>query len=58
MSTVYKAVHKQTHEVVAIKHIGITSEELRQRVINEVGIMQLSPHANIIEYKGCYEQGK
>ena len=58
MSTVYKAQHKQTGEIVAIKHISTGNEELRKRVFNEIGIMQLSAHPNIIQYKACFEQGK
>ena len=56
MSTVYKAINKQTNQIIALNHIKSTSDEMRQRVMNEIGIMQLSIHPNIIQYENCFEQ--
>ena len=56
MSTIYKAVSKNSDQAIAIKHMKITPEEIRQRVMNEIGIMHLSMHPNIIQYQNCFEQ--
>lgn len=57
-SKVYKAVHKQTRRISALKHIKLNKQEDRERVINEIGIMQLSRHPNIIQCLTCYEFSK
>lgn len=57
-SKVYKALHKQTRRISALKHIKLNKLEDRERVINEIGIMQLSRHSNIIQCLTCYEFSK
>ena len=57
-ATVFKAVNRQTRGIIALKRVKNIKEELKQRVINEIGIMQLSVHPNVIRYNNCYEYSK
>jgi hypothetical protein len=57
-STVYKVQNKLDQNIFAIKHIKVQREKFRERVLNEIGIMKLSTHQNIIQLYNCYEHEK
>jgi serine/threonine protein kinase len=54
-SKVFQVTHKETSKVSALKQIKIDKNERKNDVINEIGMMQISRHANIIECFSCYQ---
>jgi serine/threonine protein kinase len=54
-SSVFKAVNKKSGQIVGLKNIKISNQDIREKAINEIAIMQLSQHPNIVQYYLCYE---
>lgn len=55
---VYLANHKKTEKAVALKRIKINEREQKKQVLNEIGLLQLSKHNNIIECFKAFEHKK
>ena len=56
-SVVYRAVHKETNKVVALKRIAIvdiTDERQRLKTLKEVRLLQRLDHPNIIKYLDAF----
>lgn len=51
---VYLMVHKPTQYLVAVKKMDIFKQQRRELLFNEVIIMQMYPHPNIVETFGSY----
>jgi serine/threonine protein kinase len=54
-ASVYKVKSKENQNVVALKKIKVGNGEIRERVMNEIGLMQMSSHANVVQFYRCYE---
>ncbi|CDS05347.1 hypothetical protein LRAMOSA07876 [Lichtheimia ramosa] len=47
--------HATTNRLVAIKKIPRTAEKKLNKIRNELTIMKMSRHPNVVEYFGCYK---
>ncbi|CDH52331.1 serine threonine kinase [Lichtheimia corymbifera JMRC:FSU:9682] len=47
--------HATTNRLVAIKKIPKTAEKKLNKIRNELTIMKMSRHPNVVEYFGCYK---
>ena len=54
-SKVYKVLNKKNNKISAIKHIKVEKTAEKSTIINEIGIMQISQHPNIVECLSCYK---
>ncbi|CAG9318354.1 unnamed protein product [Blepharisma stoltei] len=50
--SVFRATHKKTGREVALKRVKVTAKEQKNQILNEIGLLQISKHENIIE---CYK---
>lgn len=50
--SVYKALHKESSKIVAIKQVPVDSD--LQEIIKEISIMQQCDNINIVKSYGCY----
>lgn len=55
---VYKVEEKSTGDMVAIKQIELKKQFNKEKIMNEIGILMLSPNKNIIKYHKAYEYHK
>mmetsp|Transcript_2784 Transcript_2784/g.3442 ORF Transcript_2784/g.3442 Transcript_2784/m.3442 type:complete len:518 (-) Transcript_2784:64-1617(-) len=51
---VYKGLHKDTKEVTAIKVISLGGSEKLCNIKNEIMMLKLSKHPNVVEHRGTY----
>jgi len=51
---VFKGIHKETGETVAIKIISLGGEEKLSNIRNEIMMMKLSKHPNVVDHRGTY----
>jgi len=54
---VYKALHKQTKRLIAIKQLPFRSSSVSQTV-NQIKVMKTLNNINTLKYYGCYKQEK
>ena len=57
-ATVYKAQNIKTLTQVALKRIELNKCFEKTRAINEIGLMQLTIHENIIQCTAAYDYNK
>uniref|UniRef100_A0A8C2YQC4 non-specific serine/threonine protein kinase n=1 Tax=Chinchilla lanigera TaxID=34839 RepID=A0A8C2YQC4_CHILA len=50
--SVYKAIHKETGQIVAIKQVPVESD--LQEIIKEISIMQQCDSPHVVKYYGSY----
>ena len=55
---VYKAQHNTTGALVALKQIEPKKNFTKEKIINEIGMMILSNHQNIVQCYEAYEYNK
>jgi len=51
---VYKGIHKDTKEVTAIKVISLGGSEKLCNIKNEIMMLKLSKHPNVVEHRGTF----
>ncbi|CAF0785211.1 unnamed protein product [Didymodactylos carnosus] len=56
--TVYIAIELSTGEEVAIKQMNLASQPKKELIINEIMVMKLNKHPNIVNYKDSYLVGE
>lgn len=55
---VFEVQDKQTGEKFAIKVIKLVENFEKSRALNEIGLMQLTSHSNIVKFFDSYEVNK
>jgi serine/threonine protein kinase len=52
---VYKAQNCQSGEIVALKQIELSRQFSKEKILNEIGMMMISSHPNILECFCAFE---